>query len=303
MGVRANVHRFITLYITTGQLSLFLFTKSMVRKMTREEIHNEIDNLVKLIEINNNRMVLNDSSISLDLEQMRAHIMKLYNLHDQLLISLKEGDEVEESKPKVEVKTPVVEEKGTPQPIPEPKVEEKPKEVKPKPKVKFVPEPIAEEPKEETFEEQPVEEVKAPTVEEPQVEEVTPEPEVIPEPQPEPEVVAPKPKPKKVVKPPVVKKKETKTAATGGDVYQRLKNTKLESIKKGISISKRYEIQNELFGNNPEVYNQSMKQLDSAEGLSEAMDYLESELMVKHNWDEEDSLVEEIRVLLERRYM
>ena len=270
---------------------LYLFT------MTREEIHNEIDNTLKLIEINNNRMYLNDSDFDLDLALMRNQVIRLYQLHDQLQLS--QSDEVitvptvtstqtepiqpvatkEAIQPKQELIEPEAES------TPEPELIEIKEEAKPisKPKVAFKPEVV--EPK--------VEETPTPPKEEPR-------PEVVVEKTPEPVVKAQEPKKEapKAVKP------APKVADTGSkDVYAKLKNTKLESIKKGISISKRYEVQNELFGNDPQVYNEAIQTLDSQNNLEEAMDYFDNTLMVYHQWEEDNALVEEIRELLLRRYM
>ncbi len=260
--------------------------------MTREEIHNEIGNVLKLIEINNNRMVLNDTEFDMDLELMKSHIIRLYGLHDQLSIS--ETQEVEEAKPVKPAEPQVI--KATPKPRPrtrtvvESKPEKRAEETKAEPMVN--PEPTPPAPK-------PVVKIVEDPIPEP-VKETTPEPVVE--------------KPKAVEKPPVViekklpkppvKKVETKktTSTTSGDLYERLKNSKLDSIKKGISISKRYELQNELFANDPEVYNETIKSLDSQDNLEMALDYFESTLMVHHQWEEEDPLVEELKTLILRRY-
>lgn len=286
---------------------LYLYT------MTREEIHNEIDNTLKLIEINNNRMYLNDSDFELDLALMRSQIIRLYQLHDQLQLASTEeieetpivkppeskpaktvkespapviNDEVVEEVPEVE-EAPVAE-KPTPKVVEKPVEEEKPVA---KPKVVFTPQPVEPEIEEEPA---PVVETPAPEVVEPEVEEV------LPEPTPEPVVETPAPK-KEAPKP--VKSTPKVAEAGGNDVYARLKNTKLESIKKGISISKRYEVQNELFGNDPQVYNEAIQTLDTQNNLEEAMDYFDNTLMVYHQWEEDNALVEEIRELLLRRYM
>lgn len=286
---------------------LYLYT------MTREEIHNEIDNTLKLIEINNNRMYLNDSDFELDLALMRSQIIRLYQLHDQL--QLTSTEEIEETPiVKLPVSKPAKTVKESPAPVikedvveevpeveeapvaeePAPKVVEKPvEEEKPvaKPKVVFTPQPVEPEIEEKP---EPVVETPTPEVVEPEVEEVLPEP--------TPEPVAETPAPKKEAPKPV--KSTPKVAEAGGnDVYARLKNTKLESIKKGISISKRYEVQNELFGNDPQVYNEAIQTLDTQNNLEEAMDYFDNTLMVYHQWEEDNALVEEIRELLLRRYM
>lgn len=242
--------------------------------MTREEIHNEIGNLLKLIEINNNRMFLNDADFELDLELLRSHIVRLYGLYDQLSIS--------EPGEAAEVETPKVVKKA------EPIVIQSPPKQRPKKVEVVVEEEVQEEIVEEVIE----------TVIEPVEEEVIPAPKVVEPPKvepPAPVVEKPKPKANHKIKNPVVN-------AEANDIYARLKNTKLDSIKKGISISKRYEVQNELFGNNPETYNEAIKTLDNQSGFDEAMAYLEGTLMVNHQWEEDDLLVDELRILLYRRY-
>jgi hypothetical protein len=242
--------------------------------MTREEIHTEIGNIIKLIEINNNRMFLNDADFELDAELLRSHIVRLYGLYDQLTLTTStssaefEKPEVKviQAAPKTRVKKVIIE-----QPVEEPEEE------------------VQEEVEEVIEEVEPeiVEEVPAPVVEE------IPEPEVEESPKVE----------------PVAKKQEVKSqskkprpSVTADDLYGRLKNTKLDSIKKGISISKRYEIQNELFDNNPETYNNAIKTLDNQSSFDDAMEYLEGTLMTQHGWKEDDVLVDEIRILLYRRY-
>ncbi|MFT5725047.1 MAG: type IV secretory pathway VirB10-like protein [Bacteroidia bacterium] len=232
--------------------------------MTREEIHNEIGNILKLIEINNNRMFLNDTDFELDLELLKSHIVKLYGLYDQLKVSDDSGAP-ESTEAPAEVKKPepiVIQAK--------PKVRAKKVAVEIKPEPKKVEEPVVETPK---IVEPPIVEQKE-AVEE--------------------------------VEPPVKRKKlaiKTPTKAPRNDIYTRFQNTKIDSIKKGISISKRYEIQNELFSNNPTDYNEAIKTLDSQSSFDAATAYLEGTLMVNHQWEEDDVLVDELRLLLYRRYM
>ncbi len=275
-----------------------IFVSHYLRVMTKEEIHQEIADLLKLMEINNNRLALNASTAEIDVQQMRTHVLRLYTLLDQYAIS--------EDEPEVIMEEPEVEE-----PKPEPIITAK-KPVRKKRKLKFTPEMVEAPKVEEKVEvEQVIEEPVAeePIVEQPDVQEVVEE--VVEEIQ-DVVVEVPKPEPTPEVKPQKEKKKakksEKKTSSktssgAGGDIYHKLKNTKLESIKKGISISKRYEIQNELFGNDAGLYNQSIQTLDTATNLDEAVDFFENTLMAERQWDEEDTLVEELRNLLERRYM
>lgn len=242
--------------------------------MTREEIHTEIGNLIKLIEINNNRMILNDADFELDVALLRSQVVKLYGLCDQLSISETETD----NEPEV-----IAVKKEEPVVI----------KASPKPRRKVEVEVEVEAEDEVEVEAEAEEEVEGEVEVEDEVEVVQPEP------------VAPPAEPVKEEPPAPKAKHQTKKpipSTPANDVYARLKNTKIDSIKKGISISKRYEVQNELFANNPEAYNEAIKTLDSQDSFDDAMAYLEDTLMVKHKWEEDDLLVDELRILLYRRY-
>jgi len=97
-----------------------------------------------------------------------------------------------------------------------------------------------------------------------------------------------------------ISKKNLKSSS--GDIYENLKNRKIESIKKGISIQKRYQIQNELFQKDPEIYDKSIKELDGADSLDNANTVF-ARLAGEFGWDLEDTLVEELQTILLRRYM
>lgn len=246
--------------------------------MTNEEIHKRIEELLDLIQINHNRMVLNESSFNLDLHQLRNHIVDLYSCLDRLEWAHRHPEEmVEELEEPVELpieEVPVVQEI-----VPE----------KAEPPRKFTPEPV-----------ESIEDIQVET--EPEVvEQPTPpvmehlEPVVEKQAEPVVQKVAPKVNEKTNV--------SLKTSAgTEGDVYAQLRMKRLDTIKKGISISRRYEIQNKLFGNKSEAYNQVIQQLDEADNLKDALRKLEA-VAAQNKWDTEHPLVLELVLLLERRYI
>ncbi len=228
--------------------------------MTRDQIHDKIKELLTLIEINHSRIVLNESNLSIDMDQLRQHVVDLYTCLDQLSLPSGEQEVVSiDAKPatkeKEAQKEEILKEEEIPAPRLTPDAEEEP--VK---QAKLPVEPVQEK-------------VSAP---------VLPKVEV----------------PKEVV---VIKEKTT-TTDEKGDVYAKLRKKKLDSIKKGISISKRYEMQNQLFSNNPENYNLAISNLDQADDLSTAEQYLD-DLAKHYGWDEENHLVEEMTILIQRRFL
>ena len=262
--------------------------------MSRAEIHDKITELLELIDINHNRLVLNESSFDLDLAQLRNLIVQLYTQLDQLEHSKEDvAPVVEDEQP------PVVEQEAPPPPLVKPKV--------------FT--PITEDIVDEN-DEDPILTSKAPIQKEEPIIEAIPEPiptpepalEITPEIKPEPEV---QPKADVPIDPPKAKEEINETdrpersskSRGDGDVFSQLRRHRLESIKKGIGIGKRYEIQNELFDNDPAAYNSAIDALDQAGSFEAAETELLDHLATERRWDPEHPLLEELRLLLERRYL
>jgi len=227
--------------------------------MTRDQIHDRIKELLTLIEINHSRIVLNESNLSIDMDQLRQHVVNLYTCLDQLSLPSDQREDVAiDAKPTEEkevVNAGLQKEEEIPQP-------------------RFTPEAIEENVKPPKLEVEPVhEKVSAP---------VLPKAEV----------------PKEVIA--IVEK--VASTPEKGDVYAKLRKKKLDSIKKGISISKRYEMQNQLFSNNPDNYNQAISNLDQAGDITTAEQYLD-DLAKHYGWNEENPLVEEMTILLQRRFL
>ena len=85
-------------------------------------------------------------------------------------------------------------------------------------------------------------------------------------------------------------------------LIEKLSKTKIASIRKSISISKRYELQNALFNNDPAAYNDAMDLLDGASDLKSARSIIEADLKKSHKWDDDEPLVEELINLVERKF-
>lgn len=307
--------------------------------MDRSVIHEKIAEITELININNNRLFLHDEKIAqIEIDVLRKNAIELYeqinllhitNLkskaaytltdaqHD--LIALKE--DVSEPETQLQQTTPreielIIETKK------EDKNEgkeitsiEPPKEVIPEISASPV---VESQPEAETELENSS----------PEIEEMIPEPEniVIEEPvdiptsdkalnkNTEENTVKEKPSSQpsdiqpelfelKTTAEPTSKKKSAEPAVDIKNIFEKYRTSKIDSIKKAISILKKYEFQNQLFGNDPKVYNQSIEMLDQAASAEVAISLLENSWPEQYHWTEkEEKLVEELKELVYRRF-
>lgn len=98
------------------------------------------------------------------------------------------------------------------------------------------------------------------------------------------------------------KKKETNMYnAPESDIMEKLNFSKIKSLKEGISIGKRYEIQLELFNNESQAYTDALVLLENAQDLDSALSIIEQQLAPEHHWDLEHPLVEDLRNLVYRK--
>jgi hypothetical protein len=139
------------------------------------------------------------------------------------------------------------------------------------------------------------------------------EPEKITEPRVLAEVIEEKPEPQtklfevieektEAPKAPPVVEKMTKDKGEKTNVYEKYRQSKIDSIKKSISILKKYEYQNQLFGKDPKAYSDAIEMLDQAASLDVALSLFENSLAKKYNWPKEDALVDELKELVMRRH-
>ncbi len=259
--------------------------------MERRHIHEKIASLTETISVNNNRLFLHDEKIAqLEIDVLRKNAIELYEQINMLHLSnlrikgdaqltLEKSDSIalgetvefiaEEPEPVKETvtKEPTVQ---ADTPIaetvePESPVEEKYEE----PEIKVVPIP----------------EIKQPThpekAEPPKMEENT----LIFEIKTEPDST------KKV------------DASDKKHLFEKYRTSKLESIKKAISVLKRYEYQNQLFNGDPKIYTQNIDILDQAASAEVALSLLENSWPEMYKWDEKDEpLIEELKELVYRRF-
>lgn len=119
---------------------------------------------------------------------------------------------------------------------------------------------------------------------------------------------SPKQEPEKTVLDKIGSEKNSKTihdhlasSKEEKELHQHFPNSKIASIPSAIDISKRFEIQNNLFGGQSHVYAQAIKSLDSAADKDEALRVFDS-LAVHHYWNTEEELVKELKSLIYRKF-
>ncbi len=230
--------------------------------MDREKTHRKIDELATLISVNNNRMLLHEERIP----QLDIDLLRKNAIELYEAINILHIQNLKDKR-----SAALLEEASVVEPENEVPVAEQ-KEV-----------PI-----------EPIEKIKEPVQD--HGTETHPEKETKSENEP----VVEKSHPKTTVE--KAKKPEKAESSDKQHLYEKLTRSSIESIKKSISISKRYEVQAALFKNDPDAYNEAINRLDSCETAKEALNYLNSELKSSYEWDDEDPLVEELYMLVERRY-
>lgn len=254
--------------------------------MERKELHQKISELTELISVNNSRLFLHDDKIAqLEIDLLRKNAIELYEqinilhitnlrLKDEAHLTTADKDRIAISpETDVMVEEEIVVKSAKPDvTIPE-KNEDIPEEI------------------------QSVVE----SAEEP---EVIVEPEVVIEEKPEPqtklfEVMEEKVEPPKS-QPVIEKLFKDKTEKI--NVYEKHRLSKIDSIKKSISILKKYEYQNQLFGKDSKAYSDAIEMLDQASSVEVAISLLENSLASKYNWPKDDALVEELKELVQRRH-
>jgi len=251
------------------------------QKMNRESIHRKISEIIELLEVNNNRLFLHEEELSdFDLEYLKKLTLSLYEQIDTLGLNNRESTVQPENAPVAAPVETLVDEPEVPQ-----DVEEEPDQEIDETAEDESNEEISQE---ESPESESVEEATSEV--EDKIDETELEEELEVEESPVTEVPDPAP--------------ESDQTPTQGNanLYERLRLTKIESIKRAISVSKRFELQNSLFDKSAERYNDAINALDSASSIDSANALLE-ELGEEFEWDMEAELVQELQTILLRRFM
>lgn len=85
------------------------------------------------------------------------------------------------------------------------------------------------------------------------------------------------------------------------ELHKMFPFTKINRIANAIDISKRFEIQNNLFGGQSDAYQNSIRSLDLAETKEEAFEEFDR-IADAHNWNSEDELVKELKSFIYRKF-
>ncbi len=84
-------------------------------------------------------------------------------------------------------------------------------------------------------------------------------------------------------------------------VASKLQKAPIQDLVKAIGLNDRFLLTKELFNNNAEHYNKSIRELNEMAGLDEAFNYLD-ELKATLEWDENSSACLKIYDLIRRKY-
>jgi hypothetical protein len=86
-------------------------------------------------------------------------------------------------------------------------------------------------------------------------------------------------------------------------VSSKLQQKPIIDLVKAIGINEKFQYTKELFKGNAEAFSESVKKLNSFSNLSEAENYIHSEIFPKYNWDPETSPAKDFLDLVQRRYL
>lgn len=84
-------------------------------------------------------------------------------------------------------------------------------------------------------------------------------------------------------------------------LHDTFPNSKIPTIPSAIDISKRFELQNNLFGGQSHAYSQAIRSLEEADNKQTALDVFE-EISGKLNWDVDSELVKEFKSYIYRKF-
>lgn len=93
-------------------------------------------------------------------------------------------------------------------------------------------------------------------------------------------------------------KAEQMTHEAGASMAEHIAASKVEDIRKALSVSDRFRFQRELFGNNAEKMNATLDKINSCVTSDEAADFLNDNF----DWDPEDATVMDFLKVLSRRF-
>jgi len=95
-----------------------------------------------------------------------------------------------------------------------------------------------------------------------------------------------------------------KISATKEDksLASKLQKNPVSDLKKSIGINEKFSFINELFDGNLNAYNEAIDKLNASAGYTEAIAFLDGELLPAHQWDQEGQSYLNLKNLVERRF-
>ncbi|MFA0962006.1 hypothetical protein AB9P05_09385 [Roseivirga sp. BDSF3-8] len=77
---------------------------------------------------------------------------------------------------------------------------------------------------------------------------------------------------------------------------------KVDSLRKTLTINQKFMFTRSLFSGDEQVFNETLQQLDGFTSISEARQYLNSQVAGRYGWDDDSEEVEEFYLMLQRKY-
>lgn len=100
-----------------------------------------------------------------------------------------------------------------------------------------------------------------------------------------------------------INEKISKTRTPVVNLVEKSKETPIADLSKAISISKKFEFINTLFDGDSAAYKNCLSTIQGAGNVDEAYQFLESEIVDKFEWDDNEKLAEEFFSLTRRRFL
>jgi len=100
---------------------------------------------------------------------------------------------------------------------------------------------------------------------------------------------------------PKAEKKVVKKEEKPLQVISKIQKPKLDNLNTAIGLNDKFQFANELFEGSMPEYNVAIQQLNTAETIESAMEYVEN-LQQLYNWDFENETVKRLLDLVDRRY-
>jgi len=89
----------------------------------------------------------------------------------------------------------------------------------------------------------------------------------------------------------------------GLEIADKLKQTPIKDLKSYIGLNKQFAFMSKLFNADEELYENSIAKLNSFKTYEQATTYIQTDLLPRLNWSDDEPLVAEFFTLVMRRYL